>query len=155
MKTFLTICTCAMISAGLYGFIDMAGDVTNGTMIRYDRSEEEEWFDASTAAVHVALLNNAKHTKKVVASAKIETADKKKESAPKVKKESESKVVIKDEPAVSVKEEEIISTEKLTADVMVDSVPKTEIESSFYIDYEEFSRGEPRKHKKSKKSKKD
>lgn len=47
MKTFLTICTCAMVTAGIYGFADMVHDVKNGTMISYDRGETESSVTAS------------------------------------------------------------------------------------------------------------
>jgi hypothetical protein len=40
MKTFLTLCTFAMVSAGIYGFVDMTNDVRHGTMIEYDRGEK-------------------------------------------------------------------------------------------------------------------
>jgi hypothetical protein len=42
MKTFLTLCVLAMVSAGLYGFVDMAKDVNNGTMIQYDRGDGDK-----------------------------------------------------------------------------------------------------------------
>ncbi|HET6992245.1 MAG TPA: hypothetical protein VFJ43_13010, partial [Bacteroidia bacterium] len=42
MKTFLTLCTFAMISAGIYGFADMTSDVRHGTMIEYDRGEKTQ-----------------------------------------------------------------------------------------------------------------
>lgn len=157
MKTFLTICTCAMISAGLYGFVDMVGDVKNGTMIRYDHGDEEESLDVSAASAEVALLNDAKLTKKkVTTSSKTDAAKQKKESAPTIKKKSKNKIVKKDEVVMIKKENDVPIAEKFTSDIKVDSVPQTEvIEETFHIDYSEFSRGAPRKHKKIKKSNKE
>lgn len=39
MKKFLILTILAMTSAGIYGFVDMAGDISDGTMIDYRKTE--------------------------------------------------------------------------------------------------------------------
>lgn len=156
MKTFLTICTCAMITAGIYGFTDMAIDVKNGTMIEYDHGDGEEAEDISTAVVAEKMLKHKKtEAKAQVVDAKL------------IKKESTATTKTKRNPSTSsgVKKEapvvdenpvqQTVVVEEFATDVKADSIPQLiDLEESKY-DYREFSRGEPRKYKKSKKSKKD
>ncbi|MBI3510498.1 MAG: hypothetical protein HY064_07520 [Bacteroidetes bacterium] len=42
MKTFIGITVAAFLSAGIYGFIDMARDVNKGTYISYPKNDEPE-----------------------------------------------------------------------------------------------------------------
>lgn len=150
MKTFLTICTCAMVTAGIYGFADMAGDVKNGTMINYEAQEEAAVFDVSTGAVATAMLNNKQLSR--IANAPEEKEVKVETQESKVKVKSKKKIV-KEEPVVLKEDEapQLVVEEKLMTDVKTDSFPQF-VEEKY--DYREFSRGAPRKHK-SKKHKKD
>jgi hypothetical protein len=153
MKTFLTICTCAMVTAGIYGFTDMALDVKNGTMIQYDHGDGEEAEDISTALVAEKLLKDKK------AKTKVQVADVqaiKKESTATTKMKSKKKVVKKEAPVVDENPvQQTVVIEEPQTDVKVDSAPQLiELDENKY-DYREFSRGAPRKYKKSKKSKKD
>ncbi|CAN5734659.1 hypothetical protein BH11BAC7_BH11BAC7_25390 [soil metagenome] len=142
MKTFLTICICAMVTAGIYGFADMAGDVKNGTMIRYDQGDEE-YVDVSSGALTVGILNNnATKTQAVISETK--TASK---QQPEIKLIAKKKIVVKDETVVEEKEVVSVNEEKFTTDVIVDSVPKEAVKEDLEINYREFSRGAPRKHK--------
>jgi hypothetical protein len=158
MKTFLTICTSAMFAAGIYGFTDMAIDVKNGTMIQYDHGDGEETEAISTAAV----------TKKMRDDKKVAIKEKAPE-AQAIKKESTATTKVKTKknpstssgqtkkmkaPVVESPVQETVVVEEAQSDVKVDSAPQEIILEREY-DYREFSRGAPRKHKKSKKSKKD
>jgi hypothetical protein len=137
-----------MIAAGLYGFIDMAGDVTNGTMIRYDQGNGVN--DNSAAAIGVTLIDKAqvvkqaKTSKHKIVAQKKETASTKKtmKQIQPVKESPIEKIIVKEEPV----------EKKFTSDVVPDSTPAVAVEES--IDYSDFSRGDPRPHKKKKKSKK-
>ena len=42
MKIFLTTCIVAMISAGIYGTIDLANDIHQGTLIQYEKDDGPE-----------------------------------------------------------------------------------------------------------------
>lgn len=155
MKTFLTICTCAMVTAGIYGFTDMAVDVKNGTMIQYDHGDEEA-EDISVAAVTTKMLNDKKvaaqkktiEMKAIKKESTAKTKTKKNPSGQKTKMKKEAPVV--DENPI----QETVVVEEAQTDVKVDSVPQEIILEREY-DYSDFSRGAPRKHKKVKKSKKD
>lgn len=57
MKTFLTICICAMVSAGIYGFADMAVDVKNGTMIEYDRGDQSNEKAVTVSMLRKGMVN--------------------------------------------------------------------------------------------------
>lgn len=57
MKTFLTICICAMVSAGIYGFADMAVDVKNGTMIQYDHGDGTQDKSVTAAMLKKGMVN--------------------------------------------------------------------------------------------------
>ena len=57
MKTFLTICICAMVSAGIYGFADMAVDVKNGTMIEYDHGDGTQEKSVTAAMLKKGMVN--------------------------------------------------------------------------------------------------
>ncbi len=153
MKTFLTICTCAMISAGLYGFIDMAGDVTNGTMISYDQGDEET-ITISTAAIGVTCIDKAQLLKQAKTTSEYKIVVPKNEPVQAVIRSEQKKEEVKEisTETIIVQEEPGI-VEQLTSDIMADSIPAA-MEEEGGFDYSDFSRGEPRKHKKSKRSKK-
>jgi hypothetical protein len=150
MKTFLTICTCAMVTAGIYGFTDMAIDVKNGTMIEYDHGDSEEAADISTAVVAEKMLQDKKAgTKKQVVEEKVI----KKETTATTKVKTKKKTVKKEARVVDENPiRETVVIEETQTDVKADSAVLIE---SREIDYREFSRGAPRKVKKNKKSKKD
>lgn len=150
MKTFLTICTCAMVTAGIYGFADMAGDVKNGTMISYEG--EEEFIDVSSGALAVSIKNNEQAEEKIVSETKTETKTEIKQQS-KIKAKARKEIEKKDEPVIEEKIIQPVVEEKFQQDIVMDSMPAV-VEESFHIDYEEFSRGAPRKHK-NKKHKKD
>ncbi len=152
MKTFLTICTCAMISAGLYGFIDMAGDVTNGTMIRYDDGDEEV-SDISVAAIGVTLIDKAQLLKQAKTSSEYKIVAIKNEPAPVIVNEQKENIKEISTEVIIEKEEPVVAGQ-LTSDVVRDSIAAI-VAKEEHFDYSDFSRGEPRKHKKSKKSKKE
>lgn len=148
MKTFLAICTCAMISAGIYGFADMAHDVKNGTMISYDRGEGESSAAAGMLSKEMKV-NKVKPmhytampaAQKITLPAGLSDADHK---ATAVKKRVKPPVII---PAAdSVAAEPAITA---TTDVKVDSVPQLDLPKEEF-DYRDFSRGSPRKYKKKK-----
>ena len=148
MKTFLTVCTCAMISAGIYGFVDMAHDVKNGTMISYDRGESESSAAAGMLSKEMHKVNKIKpmHFTEIPATQKRTGAGaaEAEQKATAVKKRVRTPVII---PAAdSVAAEPVITA---TTDVKVDSVPQLDVPKEEF-DYRDFSRGSPRKYKKKK-----
>lgn len=149
MKSFLAICTCAMVAAGIYGFTDMAIDVKNGTMIQYDHG------DGETDDLSPDVMDEKIQDKK--AGQKVQLAEEKavqKESTTTTKTKTKKKVVKKKEPVVvEAPIQETVVIEEFATAVKKDSVPQI-IEREDKYDYREFSRGAPREYKKNKKSKK-
>jgi prolyl oligopeptidase PreP (S9A serine peptidase family) len=144
-----------MVTAGIYGFADMAVDVKNGKMIQYDRGDEEEEEIIAEESVGINAATTVKN--QLLAKQQEELAgrvdvQRKKEQAEKNIKAIQKKK-LKEEPVVEnpVITEEVVVAE-LTTDVKVDSVPEIILEEDKF-DYREFSRGAPRKHKKNKKDK--
>ena len=142
MKTFLSVCTCAMISAGIYGFADMAHDVKNGTMISYDRGEDT----SPAAASAVSGLDFIVH-QKIETPVQVDVKIEPEKSIEKTVTKKKIKIPVVNVPvaADSVITQPVVA---LTTDVKTDSsqldLPKEE------FDYRDFSRGAPRKHKKKK-----
>ncbi|MDQ3110300.1 MAG: hypothetical protein M3R17_10425 [Bacteroidota bacterium] len=159
MKNFLTICTCAMVAAGIYGFADMAVDVKNGTMITYDQGDEQEEMpiEGSVVLSAASRVNDQTLSKQKEVMAGHAKAQREYEEAQSFKKVQQKKKTVKapvvTEPVIT---EEVIVEEAQT-EVKTDSVPSTTVIEEGEFDYREFSRGAPRKHKKEKvkKSKKD
>lgn len=75
MKVFLNICFIAMLSAGIYGTVDLALDMKNGTYILYEGEElptlsalgTNNRFITRPPAVHLAVKEVKKVEKKVPA----------------------------------------------------------------------------------------
>ena len=154
MKKFLTVCICAMVSAGIFGFVDMAGDVKNGTMIQYDHGDEEG------IAAYAALQDFSVNTiaaglmkKKASLVNEVNSSVAQQESTAKVgskkKKEKEILTTVVTEPVLT----ETVVAENYTAPVQIDSVPQEIILEERNFEYSDFSRGAPRKYKKAKKGK--
>src|SRR4051812_17954494 len=66
MKKFLTTCIIAMISAGIYGFIDMSRDIHNGTMIKYEDQSGPKIKAYTLARSQSQAVNNSIQEKLVV-----------------------------------------------------------------------------------------
>lgn len=142
----MTICIFAMCSAGIYGFVDMANDVKKGSMIQYDRGENESVIVADGAASFAK-----KHTHRIETIKDTPVVELEIKSDNNFVSKKQAKVKVQKIITPTVIEEPVVSTE-LKSDVKVDSMPVVVVED--HIDYREFSRGAPRKVK-TKKSKKD
>jgi hypothetical protein len=155
MKTFLTICTCAMVTAGIYGFADMAVDVKNGKMIEYDRGDEaeEEIVAEESVAVAAAIrANDQTLLGKKMAMAGHEKAQQQYEEAQAFKKAQQKKKIKTTVVTEPVIREEVVIAEDLT-ELKADSLPEVKIVEEGF-DYRDFSRGSSMKYEKSVKSKK-
>ena len=145
MKKFLALCTFAMISAGIYGFVDMAHDVKKGTMIQYDRGGDES---AMLADAGNAILENQGLLHIALKTEKIPVKETPKKIAVKKQKTASTKTVVGVDPNPVVNDPIVIEAKQ---DVKIDSVPQVVLQD---IDYRDFSRGEPRKQKSKRHSKK-
>ncbi|CAN5428914.1 hypothetical protein BH09BAC5_BH09BAC5_23450 [soil metagenome] len=148
MKTFLTLCIFAMVSAGIYGFVDMANDVKKGTMIQYDRGENDDVaaVKLEKPSTKMPLQQIASSVTTIAVKEDVKSTEKKPaEKKSKKSVSSKSKTV----ELIVAKTDETTKVEPKT-DVKVDSVPK-EVVKEDKIDYRDFSRGAPRKHKEKKK----
>jgi hypothetical protein len=134
-----------MVSAGIYGFADMAHDVKTGTMIQYDRGEDDPVAESALADVH--LIAHKKIEKFVQIEKKFAPEKTTQKTVVTKKKE---KIPVVDVPVVadSVITQPVIA---VTTEVKADSVPQLDLpreEEKLY--YSDFSRGSPRKYKKKK-----